>query len=214
VTNGQPFVPVSGTTYTVTGEDANGCVNTFDVTITTSAYPTAGFSATPTSGQPPLEVTIVNQSQGDITDYAWNFGNGNFSDQDFDVNTQFYNSAGNPTIVLIVSNNGCNDTMTLVLDIQFAPFSYEIPNVFTPNNDGANDYFDLKLENVAELELYIFNRWGNLMAEIRDVNTPGWDGRMQSGDEAGEGVYFHRYRIVGLDGQEVEDHGFVHLVRE
>lgn len=214
VENGVPFVPVSGTTYTVIGEDANGCVNTFDVTVTTSTYPTASFSATPTSGQPPLEVTIVNQSQGDITDYAWSFGNGNFSDEDFDVNTQFYNSAGNPTIVLIVSNNGCNDTLTLVLDIQFAPFSYDIPNVFTPNNDGANDYFDLKLENVAELEFYIFNRWGNLMAEIRDVNTLGWDGRTPGGAEAPDGVYFHRYRIVGLDGQVAEGHGFLHLVRE
>jgi len=214
VENGVPFVPVSGTTYTVTGEDANGCVNTFDVTVTTSTYPTASFSATPTSGQPPLEVTITNNSQGDITDYSWDFGNGNTSDQDFDQISQGYIEAGNPTIVLIVSNNGCNDTMMITLDLEFAPFSFDIPNVFTPNGDGANDYFELSLENVAEFEFYIFNRWGNLMAEIRDVNTLGWDGTTPGGSEAPDGVYFHRYKIVGFDGQVAEGHGFLHLVRD
>jgi gliding motility-associated-like protein len=104
--------------------------------------------------------------------------------------------------------------MMITLDLEFAPFSFDIPNVFTPNGDGANDYFELSLENVAEFEFYIFNRWGNLMAEIRDVNTLGWDGTTPGGSEAPDGVYFHRYKIVGFDGQVAEGHGFLHLVRD
>ena len=214
IVNGLPFTPpLPGTTsYTVTGTDANGCQNSAVVTVTVIAYPNASFTASPETGIPGTEVDIVNQTTG-ATDYFWNFGNGNTSTDNFDVNTQYYPEAGNPAIILIASNQGCNDTAIVILDIKYTPMSYNIPNVFTPNNDGDNDYFHLSLVNVAEVELLIFNRWGNLMAEIRDVNHPGWDGRMSTGGDASEGVYFHRYRIVALDGEIAEGHGFLHLVR-
>jgi len=214
VIDGQSFIPGIGVNnYTVIGTDANGCENSAGITVTVYTYPNADFSATPTSGVPPLEVTITNLSNGLITDYSWNFGNGNSSTENFDQHAEVYYNQGNPIITLIVSNQGCNDTMSIILNIQYTPVEYNIPNVFTPNNDQVNDFFHLSLVNAAEVELLIFNRWGNLMAEISDINHPGWDGRTPSGDEASEGVYFHKYRIIGLNGEEVEGHGFLHLVR-
>ncbi len=50
------------------------------------------------------------------------------------------------------------------------------PNVFTPNNDGVNDYFDLKANNLLSLRVKIYNRWGVLVFEDNSLH-PKWDGR-------------------------------------
>jgi hypothetical protein len=60
------------------------------------------------------------------------------------------------------------------------------------------------------IRMVILNRWGNVMAEIYDVNG-GWDGRTNNGALAAEGVYFVKYKITGLTGEVVEGHTFFHL---
>jgi gliding motility-associated-like protein len=55
-----------------------------------------------------------------------------------------------------------------------------VPNAFTPNNDGLNDLFKvLGVESVTELNLKIFNRWGQLVFETSD-KTKGWDGKFKN----------------------------------
>ena len=101
------------------------------------------------------------------------------------------------------------------------------PNVFTPNNDtdDLNELFELDTENLQELQLIVFNRWGNIVFNETSVDpdndNPAWNGEIDnSGKEAEEGVYFYKYIAVGLEDQfsdtpapVVEGHGFVHLVR-
>jgi gliding motility-associated-like protein len=211
VVNGQPFNQAAGTqSYTVTGTDANGCINTGSVTVTVYAYPNAAFSVDETEGIPPHNAVISNESTGDITGYNWNFGNGNSSIEGFSTTTQTYFQPGNPSIVLIVNNNGCADTAIVTLIIAFPPLEYEVPNVITANGDGNNDIYHLSLVNAAELEMIVMNRWGNVMAEIYDVNG-GWDGRTKNGSLAAEGVYFVKYKITSLTGEVVEGHTFFHL---
>lgn len=214
VQDGVPFTPPVGvSTYTVTGVDANGCENSSVVSVTVYAYPEAGLSVDPQTGYPPLEATIFNETTGDVTDYEWSFGDGTFSDEDFDTYLNIYNE-GEYTVTVVASNEGCTDTASFSIIVEFPPLVYHVPNVFTPNGDGSNDHFHLGIEHAAEIELYIFNRWGNTMAEIIDVKSPGWDGRTPSGGEAAEGVYFFKYRVLGLDGQEVSGHGYLTLVRK
>jgi gliding motility-associated-like protein len=71
------------------------------------------------------------------------------------------------------------------------------------------------LENAASLEMEIFNRWGNLVGVVNSINSAnGWDGRhINSGNPVAEGVYFYTYKIVDLNGEEVEGHQYVHLNR-
>ena len=102
------------------------------------------------------------------------------------------------------------------------------PNVFTPNNDtdDLNELFELDTENLQELQLIVFNRWGNIVFNETSVdpdnNNPAWNGEIDnSGKDAEEGVYFYKYIAVGLEDQfsdtpapVVEGHGFVHLVRK
>lgn len=71
------------------------------------------------------------------------------------------------------------------------PSELAIPNVFTPDGDGTNDLFRVEGINLCQdYDMYIFNRWGNLIYHTNLVHGAGWDGRTFSGEEASEGVYF------------------------
>lgn len=99
------------------------------------------------------------------------------------------------------------------------------PNVFTPNGDGENDIFYLTTENAVRVDMVIVNRWGNQMYEVSYnpadfINTLvpglgyGWNGNSAAGSEAENGTYFIKYTVAGIDGTEVDGHGFLQLVRD
>lgn len=118
------------------------------------------------------------------------------------------------TIVYVSANNhGCiSELDSVMIDVSGACF-VEVPNVFTPNADGSNDWFTLvSYEGIQTLNCSIVNRWGNT---IRSFDTPNfaWDGRDNGGLELEEGVYF--YVIEGLTNaqEQIEKQGFVQLVR-
>lgn len=84
------------------------------------------------------------------------------------------------------------------------PSEYSIPNVFTPNNDGINDFFELNIVNIPDWELVILNRWGNTVNILNSSNDK-WDGNSFS-----DGVYFYKFSSENL---EINDHGFFQLIR-
>ena len=94
-------------------------------------------------------------------------------------------------VTLFVSNApGCTDSFSRTVYIP-GPRDVEVPNVFTPNGDGINDFFKLRGTSVPENEfisIQIFNRWGTLVFE---AGSPGfkWDGRSHDGLCA-TGVYY------------------------
>ena len=85
-----------------------------------------------------------------------------------------------------------------------------IPNVFSPNNDGLNDNYFIDLKNAAAFEGTIFNRWGNEMVSLNQINQK-WDGKSTSGEISDEGVYFIKYKITGLDKTIKEGVAYFHL---
>jgi large repetitive protein len=213
VTNGTAFSPGLGTqTYTVTGTDANGCVGTEEVNVTVVLPPTASISADVQSGYPGLVVTLTNDSEN-ATSYFWNFGNGQIlsttanSDQSIT-----YLGIGVAVVELTADNGVCTDLDTLhILIVPFPDPIIRIPNVFSPNGDGANDFFTIETYYVDELNVKIFNRWGNMMVEY-DGLTENWNGDSK-GKEASDGVYFYTYTLKGINGTELSGHGNVTLVR-
>lgn len=91
---------------------------------------------------------------------------------------------------------------------------FDVPNVFSPNGDGANDNFQLILaEGLQAFNIAIVNRWGQIIREFNDPNFQ-WNGTDENGANVTEGVYF--YKAIGtiFGGEEIMKHGFVHLVRE
>lgn len=80
---------------------------------------------------------------------------------------------------------------------------YELPNVFTPGNDGMNDYFKpFSYQYVESVEIKIYNRWGSIIFESTDPNIM-WNGKNQkSGKPSSDGVYFYTCKVneIYLEG--------------
>jgi len=81
-----------------------------------------------------------------------------------------------------------------------------IPNAFSPNGDGINDYFFINAnKSVSIIKTFkVFNRWGALMYEGTDLvpnqTLSGWDGFFK-GEEMNSGVYVWMTEVEYLDGE-------------
>ena len=86
-----------------------------------------------------------------------------------------------------------------------------VPNVFSPNGDGQNDYIDVVTNGVTVYEFTIFTRSGS---RIYHSLSPRifWDGNSIGGQELSEGVYYYVIEEQG-DEEPYEKAGFIHLFR-
>jgi gliding motility-associated-like protein len=82
--------------------------------------------------------------------------------------------------------------------IEVLPCEVQIPTAFTPNNDGENDYWDLKnLQYFAESQISIYNRWGDLVFQTSGYDNP-WDGTHRAtGVVLPTAVYYYVIENVG-----------------
>ena len=90
----------------------------------------------------------------------------------------------------------------------------EMPNAFSPNNDGHNDIYRAKkdtYQSLVEFHAIIFNRWGQKLFEWSDPSE-GWDGTYK-GKPVKEGVYFVDVRAKGADGRHYHIRRDVNLLR-
>ncbi len=88
-----------------------------------------------------------------------------------------------------------------------------IPNIFSPNGDGVNDGFFLGGEGIRRVDLQVYNRWGQLMAELSGRSVR-WDGRTAgAGVLCSEGVYYWVAQATRNTGENVQLSGYVQLVR-
>ena len=95
---------------------------------------------------------------------------------------------------------------------------YNLPNVFTPNGDGANDFFiPFPYRFIERIEFKVFNRWGQMVFETRDTDI-NWDGTNLSGSDLAEGTYFYTCRVFEkrlagtIQRPEILD-GYIELIR-
>ncbi len=106
----------------------------------------------------------------------------------------------------VISNKICLDDCTY----------YILPNVFTPNGDGINDFFRPidPYYFVEKINIQIFNRWGQLMYETEDPDI-NWNGtNYRNGNVVSDGVYFYicdvyEQRLTGIEIRHLT--GFVHV---
>jgi gliding motility-associated-like protein len=82
-------------------------------------------------------------------------------------------------------------------------------NVFTPNNDGVNETFDIADPQSKPIyySLTIFNRWGQKVFETKQ-HTPSWDG-----NQLPDGTYFYQLEAEFCQGNPIKKSGFVKLVK-
>lgn len=91
----------------------------------------------------------------------------------------------------------------------------DVPNSFTPNGDGINDYFlprQLLSEGVVGFHMSIFNRWGEKVFETTNRNGRGWDGRFNGKDQS-VGVYIYMIDVIYKNGRTESYKGNLTLLR-
>jgi gliding motility-associated-like protein len=114
------------------------------------------------------------------------------------------------TGALISESNYCR------FDVPVRDPKVKMPNVFSPDGDGINDFFNTitandSTVNIEQFEGIVYNRWGQKIFEWTDweIMENGWDG-----GNSPEGTYFYVVRAFGREGQIVEESGHFMLLRE
>ena len=210
-------------TYSVTVTDANGCTDVQSFTLT---EPADDFVATvhlvdyAGAGIAPLSVSFEDATVtvDDIQHtFYWPSGdsvlyNGNGStSQNVTFPSKTFTEIGPNAVDIIVTNmnSGCTDDTTFIIDVQGIP---EINNVFTPNGDGINDYFNFGEYAMKSISVSLYNRWGEEVYSWSTSNTQ-WDGRGIDGEDVAEGVYYYVLNAIGQDGFVYERKGSITLLR-
>jgi gliding motility-associated-like protein len=108
-----------------------------------------------------------------------------------------------------MSEEDCQDTFRLEDAIYVVPSQLAIPNVFSPNGDGTNDFFVFKHQSLEKCRVHIMDRNGKVVykRKIDDIYSwEGWDGNMHnSSRRAPEGQYYYVVEALGYDGVEYQD---------
>ncbi|MBT8219994.1 MAG: gliding motility-associated C-terminal domain-containing protein, partial [Bacteroidia bacterium] len=138
------------------------------------------------------------------------------------VTDTFYNhtaisSGGGCYYISATDINGNESEPGPIICIDNCP-AYSLPNAFTPNLDGSNDFFvPYPYRYIDRIEMKIYNQWGNLVFETEnpDIN---WDGLDINGKELSSGAYYYICRVfeANLDGIEEQMEilsGFIQLIR-
>lgn len=194
------FFPSSTTTYTLIASDAFCAIpDTAIFTIQILASPVASFFVNPTETILKYATfTLTNQSINANT-YLWYQDGVAFSA--YTNESKKVNKLGETCFSLVASNNvGCKDTFSQCIIVNPDPSYLIIPNAFSPNGDGKNDYFNLLSSgNIVIKEFAVYDRWGN---EVFRDNTGywGWDGKYKTEYmEIGTYFYYVRYSENGIE---------------
>ncbi|MCP4124821.1 MAG: PKD domain-containing protein [Bacteroidetes bacterium] len=107
-----------------------------------------------------------------------------------------------------VNNRGCTNSNLTIVTRDCPAY---LPNTFTPNGDGVNDYFGPLPNNIESFTLEIYNRWGELVYTTTSLSDP-WDGK-QDGDDAHVDTYVYSFRGIGLDNKPLYQFGTVSVIR-
>ena len=184
--------------------------------ITVLPAPTASFVAQPDSMTILYTTTqLIDKSIGNITGWAWSFGDN--SNADFNQNTYhtYTDSVGIYQLSLVISDNkGCSDTATKIITITDDYWIW-IPNSFTPDMDGINDKFCIAYYGIREntFTFNVFDRFSNLVYSTNNIHDldckNGWDGKHQStGNELPMGAYIYKMYYQDYEGwkhQEIKE---------
>ena len=167
-------------TYTLLVVDTMYCQKTDTIEINIAPSPEIAFAEYDTLW---VEPGYLLEAGWGADNYIWNTGE--------TTESIVVDSIGRYT-VLVTSYEGCKSTDGV--HILWGGMPFYMPNAFTPNGDGLNDFFGPipRYDYVNRYHMSIFNRWGQMIYETSDINK-GWDGTYK-GSRCMMSAYV--YRIV------------------
>lgn len=196
-----------------------GCVYTNTITniVEAKPEPTADFtfSANPTTF---FETVILMQDRSsfDVIDWEW-LSPGSSPSYSYQENPTFMFPEGEagqyPVTLIVTSTYGCTDTVTYIMNV-IPDILFYAPNTFTPDNDEFNQSWEIFVSgiDVYNFDLYIFNRWGEMIWESHDPYAK-WDGTYK-GEVVPEGTYVWRATVKDpyVDDKK-EFQGHINVIR-
>jgi gliding motility-associated-like protein len=211
--------PLVDVAYNLHVSDSFGCISESSF-FYESIHVKADFSVDPNKGEAPLEVSFTDKSIRGLK-YKWEFGDTTTSKLQNPDPHIYFKPGEYPVKLTIESVLHCIDSMRfdkIVVD----PSKLDIPNVFTPDGDGLNDYFIVESQSLRYINVEVFSRSGRRVysffgdgEKLREWK--GWDGNVNSSSmKATPGVYYYIISAYGwddIDYNSKEQRGFVYLYR-
>ncbi len=215
--------------YTVLILDANGCVNsdTFSIAPLSSEVTVSLGTTYPTILTGMETQLIANAvSTQNIIHYIWSpltVDSGNVFDftncsDSTDCSSPYVKPPYTTTFTVQVENSdSCVATDTITIYVQNQPVAF-IPTAFTPNNDGLNDKFTFAVLGAQNIEVSIFDRWGQRVyynANQADGmgTTDAWDGTINGGKQCPNDTYIYQMKVTYFDGTTKDIAGTVTIMR-
>lgn len=185
-------------------------------TVVVNPSPTAQLHLSPQAGVAPLKVQVSNSS-ANASSYSWLLNNSPLG-----INCVAGSSCpvsitdtGSYIFTLVASNvYGCTDTATATFTALEGLHAI-VPNVFSPNNDGVNDWFGITTSIAASAEIVIVNRWGNVVFEKAFSTKSDTFIEVWNGASTTDGTYFYKIRLSPAEENRgmLELSGFVNVIR-
>jgi gliding motility-associated-like protein len=185
------------------------CTNQINETITISEFPKAGmvFSPQPTDIDNP-SINFRDNSNEQVLYSEWDLGDGTIinNEQNF---WHTYQDTGTYTIKYHITNMyECTDSVIKYLTIN-PIYSAFIPNSFTPNNDGDNDYFYPSIIGGNDYNMKIYNRWGEI---IYNEDNGVWNGEINN-NLVQHGLYSYSILVNDFKNKPFVYTGIVTLIK-
>lgn len=199
--------------YTSSATGCNDSIRLHNI-ISVSDYPVANFSYDPADPQNGRPIYFHDLSTGDdIVSYEWGFGDGGTSNTAEAEHSYHVNSNEAFNVIHTVTNkNGCSSTamQTIAIEDKFVLY---VPSSFTPNDDDLNDIFIPTTRDIAQYQLYIYDRYGSLVFYTEDT-AQGWDGTTD-GKTCKPGIYTYLIKYIRFSNlqEELIARGSITLVR-
>ncbi len=196
--------------YTVTATDFFGCTATATYEVVTTTPQPFELMASKDTIYLGETVTLSVHSNIYQPEYYW-----------FPINNTTNTVSLQPTAtetysVATTNALGCSEASERKVVV--LPVDFNIPNVFTPNGDGENDFFYV-ISNapIKILDFKIYNRWGNLLFEqaqgqVKDYKNDGWNGNFNEIPQPTD-TYLYTLSIKTFDGKIHKRKGDILLVR-
>jgi gliding motility-associated-like protein len=192
----------------------DACSDTATQLIAWKDHPLKASFTTDGGNCPQDPVSFNNTSSGDLVSWFWNFDDGNTSEDKNPSVHLFPDVHGGKifNVSLIVENSiGCFDTATVQI-AKLQSCTVGIPNAFTPNGDGLNDYlYPLNTRKFTNIEFRVYNRSGQIMFESRDASGK-WDGRLNNQMQPA-GTYVWTLSYMDASGEKINTAGTTILIR-
>ena len=207
--------PAANTAYTVIGKDSNNCFSdTAIVNVVVNPKPIVDIADSLVQLLKGSSYTIIASASNDAQNFEWLPATG----------LSCYNclqpvaTVDNDVTYTLSATNafGCSNTDNITIITICTAESIYLPNTFSPNNDGMNDYFfPRSSQDISIRSLTIFNRWGQTVFQKRNFSSnnsaEGWDGKYKNNVQKPD-VYIYLMELE-CSGKTFIEKGNISLMR-